>query len=222
MDRRNFIKSSALAAAGAVVATSAIAQTGTTAAAGSSGGSAHVGKLTMAEFAKLNKEGAATVKAVSPTSAALSKADEALMLKVAEGGMMQLEASRLAVKNATTPDVRAYAEAEVEEQTLIKTKLMETAKAKGMTMPEVPMARIEAMLARLSKQTGAEFDGLYMREAGIEGHETLDKTLKQVESSAQDAGMKALAMAAHPLVLAHLKVARDEVADRAGGNPRSS
>ena len=191
--------------------------------AATAGAADHVGKLTLAEFKAANKQGAATVKAVSPTSAPLSKADEALMMKVAEGGMMQLEASRLAVKKGTAPDVVAFAEGEVEEQTGLKAKMMEIAKAKGMTMPEVPMARIEATLARLNKQSGAEFDGLYIRESGVQGHEMLDKTLKQVESQAQDPSLKALAMAAHPLVLTHLKVANDEVGMRTtGGASRSS
>lgn len=218
MDRRNFLKSGALALAGAWVAKTAVVQAAT-----ATGAPDHVGKLSLAEFKAANKKGAAAVKAVAPTSAPLSKADEALMMKVAEGGMMQLEASRLAMKKGTAPDVVAYAEAEVEEQTGLKMKMMEIAKAKGMTMPQVPMARIEATLARLNKQSGADFDGLYVRETGVQGHEMLDKTLKQVESQAQDPALKSLAMAAHPLVLTHLKVANEEVAMRTtGGASRSS
>lgn len=218
MDRRTFLKSGTLAVAGAWVAKTSLAQTGTSAAAAAPD---HVGKLSMAEFTGLNKKGAAAVAAVSPTSAALAKTDEALMMKVAMGGMMQLEASRLAMQKATAADVRAYADAEVAEQTGLKAKLEEIAAAKKVALPNTVDDKTQAMLTKLRGLSGAEFDRTYVREIGVEGHELLDKTMSQVESAGSDPTLKNLASAAHPLVRTHLAVARDEVTMMASGKAAS-
>ncbi|MDB6116276.1 MAG: hypothetical protein JWO08_57, partial [Verrucomicrobiaceae bacterium] len=94
-----------------------------------------IGKLDADDFKKMNKAGGAKVKALKPSAATLSKADAKLMMEVAAGGMMQLEASRLAVKKATAKDVRTIAEAEVEEQTVLSMKLQEFAAAKQTPLP---------------------------------------------------------------------------------------
>ena len=41
------------------------------------------------EFDQMNEEGVATIAAITPNSAKLSKADATLMMQVAMGGMMQ-------------------------------------------------------------------------------------------------------------------------------------
>lgn len=65
----------------------------------SAGTTGMVGRESKTSFDRTNKAGAATVAAIKPTSAKLSSADEALMMEVAKGGMMQLEASKIAVQS---------------------------------------------------------------------------------------------------------------------------
>lgn len=220
MNRRNFLKSSALTAAATVIAKTVVGQSATSSDSASPG---HVGKMTTAEFAAANQQGAAAVKSVTPTPAALSKADAALMMAVAEGGMMQLELSRVAASKATAPDVRALANAEVQEQTVLKLKLKEIAATKNLTMLDAPDAKLEAMIASLrALPSGLDFDTTYVRQSGVEGHQLLDATLKQVEAKAEDASLKALALAAHPLVLTHLKVAQEETAELAASAAKAS
>ncbi|SOD89998.1 DUF4142 domain-containing protein [Spirosoma fluviale] len=174
----------------------------------SSGSTSKVGNESMSAFDSQNKKGAAAVAAVTPNSAKLSTADQDLMMQVAKGGMMQLEASRLAVQNATNDQVKALAQAEVDEQTGLSAKLQEIASAKGVTLPTSPDAETQAVLTKLQSATGMSFDRLYLTESGVKGHEKLDSVMSMVESKATDPSMKNLAKAAHPLVKTHLKVAR--------------
>lgn len=173
-----------------------------------SGTTAMVGNETKAEFDRQNQKGAAAVKAVSATSAKLSSADQNLMMQVAKGGMMQLEMSRVALQKANSPQVRQFAQAEVDEQTGLSAKLQEIARAKGVTLPSVPDAETKAMLTKLQNASGASLDKMYMDESGVKGHEKLDKVMSTVKSSASDPSLKGIGQAAHPLVKTHLSVAK--------------
>lgn len=161
------------------------------------------------DLTRKNKEGGAAVAAVRASSSPLSTADKDLMMRVAMGGMQQLEISRIAVQKASSENVRKLAQLEVEEQTGLSNKLKEIAAAKGITLPTSPDAGTQAMIERMQGMSGADFDRNYVQKSGVEGHEKLDSVMSTVHSSAQDASLKSLASAAHPLVKAHLQASRD-------------
>lgn len=167
-----------------------------------------IGKETKAEFDRQNQKGAAAVSAVSATPAKLSSADQQLMMTVAKGGMMQLEVSKVALQKASSPAVRQFAQAEVDEQTGLSAKLQEIAQAKGITLPSAPDPQTKAMVTKLQGLSGTSFEKMYMDESGVKGHEKLDKVMSTVESTASDASLKGVGKAAHPLVKTHLTVAR--------------
>ncbi|MDB6152761.1 MAG: hypothetical protein JWL90_1214 [Chthoniobacteraceae bacterium] len=203
MNRRNFITTTTLATAGALLTHSAFA--------------AHdgkVGALDIAEWTKINMEAGAKVKAIKPSSDKLSESDQKLMIEIAAGGMMQLELSKAAVAKATSADVKAYAQAEVDEQTGLAAKLKEIATAKGATLPETPDDKIKKAVEKLNAKSGADFDHAYLEQSGVEGHEKLDKTMSKVQSKAQDATLKEVAATALPLIKTHLQAARDEIKDK--------
>lgn len=180
-----------------------------------------VGKESKAKFDQMNKKGAADVAAIQPTSAKLSSADQALMMEVAKGGMVQLESSKIAAGKASNDEVRQLAQAEVEEQTGLSAKLKEIADAKGVTLPSTPDAETQAMLDKMQNMSGTELDKHYMQAHAVGGHEKLDATMSKVKSSASDANLKAVAQAAHPLVKEHLKVSR-QVMNKMSGSGSSS
>lgn len=186
-----------------------------------SGTTMKVGRESKAEFDRMNQKGAAAVAAISPTSAKLSSADQALMMEVAKGGMMQLEVSKIAVQSASSDEVRQLAQAEVEEQTGLSAKLKEIADAKGVTLPSTPDAETQAMVTKMQGMTGANFDKMYVSESGVKGHEKLDAVMSKVRSSASDSNLKDVEKAAHPLVKTHLKVAR-EIMNKMSGNGNMS
>lgn len=175
------------------------------------GSTTMVGQESTSSFNSQNKKGAAAVAAVKASSEKLSGTDQDLMLQVAKGGVMQLEASKVAVQKATSPEIKLLAQAEVDEQTGLSAKLQEIASAKGMTLPTGPDAETQEMLNKLQSVSGMSFDRLYLTESGVKGHEKLDTVMSTVQSNASDASLKAVAKAAHPLIKTHLKVARQVV-----------
>jgi putative membrane protein len=170
-----------------------------------------IGKLEMSEFTSINKEAQSTIAAIKPTDAPLSSADQKLMTQVAMGGMMQLQISEVAVKMATSPEVKAIAEAEVAEQAGLATKLKEISAAKKMSLPSEPDAKTQKMVEKLQGMSGAEFDRAYLKESGVAGHEMLNKTMQTVSSTATDPALKAIATASLPLIKTHLQVAQDQL-----------
>lgn len=183
-----------------------------------SGSTNMVGKESKSAFDRANQKGAATVAAIKPTSAKLSDADQALMMEVAKGGMMQLETSKIAVQKAQNAEVRQIAQAEVDEQTGLSAKLKEIASAKSVTLPSAPDAELQSMLTAMQGMSATELDKHYMQEHAVKGHEKLDATMSKVKSSASDSNLKAVANAAHPLVKTHLKVSREVVAKMGSGS----
>jgi putative membrane protein len=169
----------------------------------------NIGRLSMEELARKNQQGAAAVAAVKATPAPLSSADNALMMEVAMGGMMQLEVSRAAVSKATNDAVKMFAQAEVDEQTGLSAKLKEIAGAKGITLPSTPDAETQTMISRMQGLSGADFDRMYVQESGVNGHKKLDDVMSRVQKNASDASLRDLAKAAHPLVETHLRAAQD-------------
>ena len=182
-----------------------------------SGSANMIGKETKQEFDSANKNGAMAVSAVSASNAQLSDADKALMMQVAMGGMQQLEVSKVAVQKATSEEVRQFAQAEVDEQTGLSNKLKEISSAKNITLPESPDAETQAMVSKLQGMSGADLDKMYMSESGVKGHEKLNKVMSDVEAKASDTTLKSLAVAAHPLIRTHLKVAQEVVKEEKGG-----
>ena len=185
------------------------------------GSAGKVGKESKTAFDRMNQKGAAMVAAIQPTSAKLSNADQALMMEVAKGGMMQLEVSRVAVQKASNEEVKALAQAEVEEQTGLSAKLKEIAQAKGVTLPSTPDAETQAMVTQMQGMSGMAFDQRYVTESGVKGHEKLDAVMSKVKANASDSNLKDVEKAAHPLVKTHLKVAR-EIMNKVSGNSMGS
>ncbi len=203
MNRRTFITTTTLATAGVAVTHSALA-----------GHDGKVGTIEVAEWKKINLEAGRKLTAIKPTADKLSDEDQNLMLEIAMGGMVQLELSKVALAKATSADVKAYAQAEIDEQTGLSAKLKEIASAKGVTVPEAPVAHATRAVEKLNVKSGAGFDQEYLQEGGVDGHQTLEKTMNKVQAKADDATLKEVAMTALPLIKTHLQAARDEMKDK--------
>jgi len=203
MNRRHCILTTTLAAAGSALTPWAFA--------------AHDGKIgaiEASEWTRINREAAEKLKAIKPDSTELSKADQELLTEIAIGGMIQLELSRVAAANATSGDVKAYAEAEVEEQTGLAAKLKEIAGAKGAILPELPADKMKEAIDKMKAVDAPEFDAVYLGASGVDGHQGLEATMKKVQSSADDGILKQVAETALPLIRIHLQAAKDEMKDK--------
>jgi putative membrane protein len=168
-----------------------------------------IGKLTVAAFNLINKNGNKLVSAIKPTSSPLSDADQQLLMQVAAGGQRQLALSQALVDKVTNQQVKLLATSEVEEQTNVSAKLQEIATAKGVTLPAAPDADAQALVTQAQNLTGAEADAFYLREGGIKGHELLQATMQTVSRTAKDQTLKKLAISTLPVIRTHLSVSKD-------------
>ncbi len=175
-----------------------------------------IGGMDRAEFDRINAEGAAKVAAVKPSSTPLSEGDKALMMKMAKGGMMQLQVSQAALPKLTREDVQALAKSEVEEQTGLSQKLMEIASAKGVTLPGEPAAGTDGIIKQMDGKSGADLDMYYTRTSGIDGHKKLESTMSTVSKTAKDPALKEVANAALPLIRTHMRVSQGVAGAGAG------
>jgi putative membrane protein len=169
-----------------------------------------IGDMTPEAFAAVNSKGAAAISEIKVTSEPLTKSDEALLQQIANGGMMQLETSKVAQEMATRSDVKAFAVAEVKEQRGIGVKLQEIAEAKKIVLPADPDAQVVETVARLTALKGAAFDAAYVENIGVKGHENLKATMKRVQAEAKAPELLAISDAAAPVIAAHLQVAQAE------------
>lgn len=151
-----------------------IAQVGSSASSNVATGT--IGKMKVAAFNSLNAKGAALVTAIKPTKAALSTADNDLLMQVAMGGQKQLTVSQAALGKVTNPQVKLLAQSEVDEQTNVAAKLKEIATAKGVTLPAEPDAAADSLLSQMNSLSGAELDEFlccpqwYKRSPGTTGY----------------------------------------------------
>ena len=175
----------------------------------SSNGTGKIGKLTVAAFNSINKNGNKMVSAIKPTSAPLTDADQQLLMQVAAGGQRQLALSQALLDKVSSRHVKLLAASEVEEQTNVSAKLQEIATAKGVTLPSGPDADAQGLVSKCQDLTGADADIYYLNESGIKGHELLQSTMQKVSKSAKDPALKKLATATLPVIRTHLTVSKD-------------
>lgn len=167
-----------------------------------------IGGMSREKFDRVNAEGNAKVAAIQPNSTPLSAADMKLLTQIAQGGMMQLQVSQAALPKTQGEDARTLAQSEVEEQTGISQKLTEIATAKGASMPGQPAPGTDAILQQIGAKSGAELDRYYVQTSGVDGHKKLESTMTTVSKAAKDPALKALAVAALPVIRTHMKVSK--------------
>ncbi|MBD2037042.1 DUF4142 domain-containing protein [Leptolyngbya sp. FACHB-321] len=91
-------------------------------------------------------------------------------MDAAQAGVGNIQLGQLALQRASAPQVKQFAQAEINEQTQAKTELARIGPQIGITPPTTPAPRHQAALARLSQLSGQEFDRAYLDEGGVNAH----------------------------------------------------
>jgi len=150
-------------------------------------------------------------------ASALGSSDRKFMQEAAAGGMAEVEMARVAVERASSDAVRDYARKMIEDHTRVNEELMQLASAKGVTLPAAADAKHRAMLDKLNRLSGAEFDREYVRNAGVKSHEKMLKLVEGHSRKGRDADARAFATKMVPAVKMHLDMARQLQAGATGG-----
>ncbi len=114
----------------------------------------------IAGFAPLVAARGALAAATQTTSAA----DRAFVAKVSQGGMYEVEASKVARQKAVARDVNDVGVTEVHDHELVGAKLKSIATTLGLPFPSALNAAFAARLAKLESLSGPAFDRAYIVE----------------------------------------------------------
>jgi len=167
--------------------------------------------LTLACMAAFAAGCAAPLDRADPASAANRTSglqDPQFTAAAAGNGRYEVQASRLAMYRAASPQVRAYAQMLVDHHTLANSELMALVRARGMRLPGVLPRGKHARLDRLASATGEEFDRMYIRLVGIEDHQADIALFERASRELRDPELRAWASKTLPTLRAHLEAAR--------------
>ena len=143
----------------------------------------------------------------------VSDFDRNFMTQAAQGGLLEVEASKLALERAESGAVKQFAQMMVSDHTGANEKLRELAQAKGVALPSELNAEGKAKLDKLAGLKGAGFDRAYAEMLGTEEHRKDVSLFEKAAQDAQDADVKAFAAATLPTLREHLSQANKLVKD---------
>jgi putative membrane protein len=136
--------------------------------------------------------------AQSPTSAA------DFAMKASVGNTLEVEESKLALKQASSPKIKAFAKMMIHDHSMAEKKLTAAAKTAGATVEMKLDDPHQAMVTALQGKTGADFDKAYVADQ-VQAHQEAATLLGDYQTSGDDAKLKAWAKATLPTVNMHLK-----------------
>jgi putative membrane protein len=146
---------------------------------------------------------AADVK--SGGEAKLSDQDKQFIKDAASGGLMEVELGKIAAQNAFSDEVKNFGRRMQEDHGKANKELAQLAKTKGVDVPKELVAKHKSSLDRLSKLSGKEFDGEYMK-AMLEAHREDLKKFQSEAETGQDPQLKEFAKKHVPILKKHLEL----------------
>lgn len=133
--------------------------------------------------------------------------EAAFVQKAAQGGMAEVELSKLAARNSSSSDVKSFANSMVEAHTANNAKLMQIAHSEGLDVPTTLDADHVAMKAKLASLKGAAFDRQYA-DAMRTDHTAMLALLDDNQKTLTDPKLKGYIGETRPAVAEHLKMAK--------------
>ncbi len=140
--------------------------------------------------------------------APVSGSDSNFATKAAAGGMAEVQFGQLALKNASSGDVKAFAQKMVDDHTKANNKLKDVAAKDNITLPSSMDSKDQAAYDRLSKLTGPAFDRAYMRDM-VSDHKKDVAAFQKEANNGGNSDVKNFASETLPTLQEHLKLAQD-------------
>jgi len=142
-----------------------------------------------------------------PSRIGIAPAQREFLLAAAEGGLFEIEASRMAIARGGSAAVRRFAEATLRDRVAVDTDLQQLAASVGVVLPSQLGDDLQARLAVLAQLSGSEFDRAYARNVGVLAQE---EALSSFERAADRQGERVQRFAAEqiPALRRHLEWAR--------------
>jgi putative membrane protein len=137
----------------------------------------------------------------------LGSVDRKFVMEAAMGGMAEVELGRLAAERGSSDAVKQFGQRMVDDHSRANSELMQLASGKGITLPTALDAKHQALVTRMSRLSGAEFDRAYAREM-VKDHQKTVALFQREATRGADADLKAFAQTTLPTLQEHLRMAR--------------
>lgn len=160
-----------------------------------------------AVFPENNSVTAQTNQMAPASSTKLNAIDKQFIIDAGQAGVGNTNLSQLALQRSNDPQVKQFAQAEIQEQTQLKNDLARIAPKLGVTPPKAPAAKHETALARLSQLSGENFNQAYMDEGGVNAHLENAAVFQREAAFGQNPDLVAVANKGLPIIQKHFTTA---------------
>lgn len=132
--------------------------------------------------------------------------------KAAMGGMLEVEAGKIAVEKATDPDVKAFGQRMIDDHSKANDELKSIASIKNMTLPTMLSDSQQKDLNDLREKTGNDFDKHYVNMM-VDDHKDDVDDFQNAVDNLDDMDLKNFAINTLPTLQKHL-VSIQEIQNR--------
>lgn len=133
-------------------------------------------------------------------------ADAAFVNAAERSGMLEVQASQLALERSANTEVKNFARQMVADHTKAASELQQIAARKNIRTPAT--SEVDPELQALKSRQGHDFDVAYVATAGPAAHEQAVQLFQREAKSGQDPELKAFARSTLPTLEHHLTMAR--------------
>ena len=134
--------------------------------------------------------------------------DATFVQKVGEGGMAEVELSKIAESNAKAPGVKKFATQMVHDHTANNKELASIAAKENIDVPKSLDSEHASLRDKLKGEKGADFDKDYM-DAMRSDHQKMLDLLKSSESTVSTDELRTFIKKTEPVVQHHLSMAEN-------------
>ena len=142
------------------------------------------------------------------TGAAVSSMDQKFAMTAAMDGMTEVELGRLATERGASDAVKQFGQRMVDDHSKANDELKQWAATAGVTLPTALDAKHQAMVAKMSRLSGAAFDKAYSQNM-VKDHTKAVQLFQREADRGADSGLKTFASTTLPTLQEHLRMARD-------------
>jgi putative membrane protein len=142
-----------------------------------------------------------------PSSTTAKVDDKRFAQEAAMGGMMQIQAAKLAEQQSSNASVKQYAQKMIDDHTKADDQLQQVASKDSLTLPDKLDVKQQGTLDKLAKLTGPAFDKAYAKDM-VKDHERDINAFRAESESGANPDVKQFAAQTLPVLEQHLDSAK--------------
>ena len=131
--------------------------------------------------------------------------DKAFLKKAMQGSMAEVELGKLALTKSNNDQVKQFAQKMIDDHTKLNDQAKPVAQQVGVSVPDGPSKKDQAMMAKMQGLSGDAFDKAYIQDM-VKDHQADDKDFKMEASAGKNPQIKDLASQGEPIIASHLQM----------------